>query len=114
MSNNGNAVVAEQENNESYYDGGLLQLVGLTILGFFVSLLTLGICLPWAYCMIYRMEASHTVIQGRRLVFNGTAVSLFKHWIIWFLLSIITLGIYGLWLGIKLKQWRIKNTTFAE
>jgi len=113
MSGNEN-VVAEQENNESYYDGKLYQLVGWTILGFIVSLFTLGICLPWAYCMIYRMEASHTVIQGRRLVFKGTAVSLFKNWIIWLLLSIITLGIYGLCVGIKLKQWKIKNTMFAE
>jgi len=114
MSSNENTVAAEQENKESYYDGKLYQLVGWTILGFFVTLFTLGICLPWAYCMIYRMEASHTVIGGRRLVFNGTAVSLFGNWIKWLLLSIITLGIYSLWVVIKLKQWKVKNTTFAE
>jgi len=114
MSNNENAVVAKQENNESYYDGGLLQLIGWSFLGFLVTVFTLGICLPWAFCMIYRMEASHTVIQGRRLVFKGTAVGLFGHWIKWLLLTIITLGIYALWVGIKLKQWKIKNTTFAD
>ena len=29
------------------------------------------------------------------------------------LLSAITCGIYGLWLGIKMKQWVVKHTHFA-
>ena len=98
---------------ESYFDGGLLQQIGWSILGALITFFTIGICLPWAYCMLYRWEANHTVIQGRRLVFTGSAVSLFGQWIKWLLLSIITLGIYGFWVGIKLKQWRVKNTRFA-
>lgn len=65
------------KNQESYFDGGLLQLIGYNILGILVTIFTLGICLPWAYCMIYRWEAKHTVINGRRLEFDGTAVQLF-------------------------------------
>ena len=42
------------KNQESYFDGGLLQLIGYNILGILVTICTLGICLPWAYCMIYR------------------------------------------------------------
>lgn len=99
---------------ESYFDGGLLQLIGYRILGVIVTALTLGICLPWAYCMIYNWEAKHTVINGRRLEFDGTAVQLFGNWIKWLLLTIITLGIYGFWLDIKLKQWRTKHTHFAN
>ncbi len=34
---------------ESYFDGGLLQLIGYRFLGMLVTVLTLGICLPWAY-----------------------------------------------------------------
>lgn len=99
---------------ESYFDGGLLQLIGWTILGALVTILTLGICFPWAYCMIYRWEAKHTVINGHRLRFNGTALQLFGNWIKWFLLTIITLGIYGLWVGIKLKKWITKHTEFEN
>ena len=99
--------------NDSYFDGGLLQLIGWRILGGLVTILTAGICLPWAYCMVYRWEASHTVINGQRLRFDGSAVSLFGQWIKWLLLTIITLGIYGFWLEIKLKQWRTKHTHFA-
>jgi uncharacterized membrane protein YjgN (DUF898 family) len=33
---------------------------------------------------------------------------------LWMFLSIITLGIYILWLNIALKKWIVKNTTFEE
>ena len=95
---------------ESYFDGGLLQLIGYRFLGMLVTVLTLGICLPWAYTMVYGWEAKHTVINGERLTFDGTAVGLFGNWIKWLLLTVITLGIYGLWVGIKLKKWRISHT----
>ena len=98
---------------DSYFDGGLLQLIGWSILGGLITLLTLGICFPWAFCMIYSWEASHTVIDGRRLSFDGTAVQLFGSWIKWLLLSIITLGIYTFWLGIALNKWKVKHTHAA-
>ncbi|AIM64089.2 hypothetical protein WS105_0499 [Weissella ceti] len=46
--------------------------------------------------------------------FNGSAVGLFGHWIKWLLLMIITLGIYGFWVGIKLEDWKAKHTTFLN
>ena len=98
---------------ESFFDGGLLQLIGWQILGSLVTFLTLGICFPWAYCMVYRWEAKHTVINGRRLQFDGTATQLLGKWILWLILTFITFGIYGFWLNIKLKQWKVKHTHFA-
>lgn len=100
-------------NNESYFDGGLLQLIGWKILGFLITSLTLGICFPWAYCMVYGWEAKHTVINGKRLQFDGTAIQLFGNWIKWLFLCIITLGIYGFWLNISLKKWKVKHTHFV-
>ena len=38
---------------KSYFDGGLLSLIGWHILGFIITVITLGICYPWACCMIY-------------------------------------------------------------
>lgn len=100
-------------NNESYFDGELLQLIGWKILGFLITSLTLGICFPWAYCMVYGWEAKHTVINGKRLQFDGTAIQLFGNWIKWLFLCIITLGIYGFWLNISLKKWKVKHTHFV-
>ena len=99
---------------KSYFDGGLFQLIGWKILGTLITALTLGICYPWAVCMIYRWEAKHTVIEGKRLKFTGSAIGLFGNWIKWILLTIITLGIYGFWVGIKLKKWKTKNLQFVN
>ncbi len=98
--------------SNSYFDGGLLQLIGYRILGFLVTFLTFGICAPWAICLVYNWETKHTVINGQRLYFNGTAVGLFGNWIKWLLLTIVTLGIYSFWLSIALKKWKTKHTHF--
>ena len=52
--------------------------------------------------------------EGRRLKFNGSAIGLFDNWIKWLLLIVVTLGIYGFWVHIKLEQWKVKNTTFLN
>lgn len=101
------------ENNESYFDGGLFQKLGWQILGALITIITIGICLPWAVCMIQKWEAKHTVIEGRRLAFDGKAIQLFGNWIKWLLLTIITIGIYGFWVTIKMKKWVVKHTHFA-
>ena len=66
------------------------------------------------FTAIYRWETEHTVINGRRLKFEGTGGSLFGQWIKWMLLSIITCGIYSFWVQIKLKKWQVKHTHFAN
>lgn len=101
------------EKTESYFDGGLLQLIGWRILGGLITAVTAGICYPWAVCMVYRWEIEHTVINGKKLQFDGTAVQLFGNWIKWLLLTIITAGIYGLWVSIKVKKWKVKHTHFV-
>ena len=100
------------ESLTSDFDGGLLQITGYELLGAIITMVTQGICLPWACTMIYNWEIKHTIIDGRRCRFDGTAMGLFGNWIKWFLLTIITLGIYGFWLGIKLKQWQVQHTSF--
>lgn len=101
-------------NSDSFFDGGLLQLIGWKLLGFLVTVCTLGICYPWAVCMVYSWEVKHTVINGKRLKFNGSAISLFANWIKWLLLCIITLGIYSFWISISIKKWKTKHTCFEN
>lgn len=105
------------ENNKnteiSYFDGGLMQLIGWSLLGGLVTIVTLGFCYPWAVCMIFGWKINHTVIEGKRLHFNGTALSLLGNWIKWLFFCYITLGIYSFWVGITLEKWKVKNTSFA-
>ena len=80
---------------ESKFTGGLLGLIGIGILQFFLILFTLGIGAPWAVCLGQRWTAKHTIIDGHQLVFDGTGGQL---------------GIYGFWLNIKMQQWITKHT----
>lgn len=99
---------------ESKFDGGLLQQIGYSILAALITVCTFGICLPWAVCIQQNWETKHTIIDGKRLCFDGNGGQLFGNYIKWLLLTVITLGIYSFWLGIKMKQWVVKHTHFAS
>lgn len=102
----------KNEFNESFFDGGLLQLLGWTFIAMLITTFTLGICYPWAICILLKWKTKHTVISGKRLKFIGSAWGLFGNWIKWLLFCVITLGIYSLWLGIEIEKWKVKNTVF--
>jgi uncharacterized membrane protein YjgN (DUF898 family) len=76
--------------------------------------LTLGICFPFAYVLRERWRAKHSYIDGRQLVFTGTGLGLFAMWLKWFVLIIITIGIYAFWVGPRLYRWRWENTAWAD
>ncbi len=98
----------------SYFDGTTLQLIGWTLLGFLLSLVTLGIGFPWVQCMIYRWEAKHTVVQGKRLRFTGTGLQLLGKLLLWGLLSVVTLGIFALFIPVKQRKWHTSHLVFAD
>ena len=98
----------------SFFDGGLLSYIGWNILGLILTTFSFGICYPWALCLVYGWKINHTVIDGHRMRFSGSALSLFGNWLKWFLLSIITLGIYFFCVNIKLEDWKAKNTNFIN
>ena len=95
---------------ESKFTGGLLGMIGIGILQGLIIGLTFGLGAPWAICLRERWYVKHTVIDGHRLTFDGTGAQLFGNYIKWFLLTLITLGIYSFWLTIKMQQWVTKHT----
>ena len=101
------------EDNRSEFTGGLLGLICINILQGLLITITLGFGAPWAICMKERWIAKNTYIEGRQLAFDGTGAQLFGSYIKWFLLTLITFGIYGFWLEIKMKHWLVKHTHFA-
>ena len=99
---------------ESKFSGGLLGMIGIGILQSIIVIFTLGIGVPWAVCLKEAWYAKHTTIDGKQLTFDGTGGQLFGNYIKWFLLCVITIGIYGFWLSIKMKQWVVKHTHIVE
>ncbi len=95
---------------ESKFTGGLLGLIGINILNGLITLITFGIGAPWGICLKEKWYVEHTIIDGKKLYFDGTGGQLFGNYIKWFLLTIITLGIYGFWLNINMKKWVTKHT----
>lgn len=93
----------------SFFDGGLLGLVGVNIVVFFVSLLTIGLAWPALQCFKLRWVYRHTVVGGYRLRFTGTGMQLFGKYILWVLLTIITVTIYAWWLPIKYRKWEVSH-----
>lgn len=95
------------------FDGGAGTYLGTSILAFLVTIFTLGLAYPYALVLMERWKAKHTFIEGRQLVFKGTGIGLFGHWIKWFFLCVITLGIYLFWVQPRVTRWVVENTDFA-
>jgi len=65
--------------------------------------------LAWAVIRFMKWETKHTIISGNRVKFNGNAFQLLGNCFKWMFLTIITVGIYALWLPIKVRQWKVKH-----
>lgn len=96
------------------FDGNAGDYLGVAILAFFVTIITLGIAYPFALVLLERWKADHSMIDGQRLQFTGKAVELFGNWILWSLLTVITFGIYSLWVVPKLQAWKWEHTSFVN
>ena len=85
-------------------DGGTMQLVAIAV----TAVLAL-IGLAWAEIRFIKWDTKHTIISGNSIKFNGNAFQLLGNCIKWTFLTIITVGIYSLWLPIKVRQWKVKH-----
>ena len=104
----------DESNNVSSFQGNVVNWVGTAILAGLLTAVTLGFGAPWAICMYLRWFFDNSVIQGRKIKFNGTGGSLFGNWIKWFLLCLITFGIYGFWVVPAICKWVNQNLTFQD
>ena len=106
-------VNAMQSNSGRFkFDGGAATYVGTALLGVLITVLTLGICYPFAVVLMQRWRAKHSFIDGKRLIFTGSAWGLFGRWLLWLLLIIVTLGIYSFWVGPRVQRWKWEHTDF--
>ncbi len=96
------------------FDGGAATYVGTGLLAFVITVVTLGFCYPFALVLKERWRAKHSLINGQRLIFTGSATGLFGLWIKWLLLIFVTVGIYSLWVGPRIARWKWQHTGFEN
>ncbi len=99
-----------REQNNSRFEASTSDCFIMSLLYRTISVFTLGFGFYWAYCYYQKWLAEHTVIDGHRLGFDGTALPLFGSWVVWTLLSMLTLGIYFFRMPVELLDWVASHT----
>ena len=111
------AVIKNTTNSQkvdSYYDGTAMGLFKAMLGPTLLSLITLGICVPFLLEATMRYQYNHTIISGRRLNYTGTGKTFFGKYIKWCLLSILTLGIYSITIPKKLMDYQAAHLFFED
>lgn len=95
---------------DSYFDGGVLGIIGVNLFSKILTFISFGLLYPFVVCYRQRWFAKHTIINRKKIIFTGKSLSLIGNYLLWWFLCIITFGIFGLWLPIKIENWKAKNT----
>ena len=95
-------------------DSQFVERFAFTILSKIVNLLTLYILKPYIMVTETKFLASRTVLDGRRLVFDGSGTILFADYIKWYFLTIVTLGVYAFFVRNRLLQYKVKHMHLQE
>ncbi len=99
--------------NNSYFDGGVGSYIGFSFLTMLVRVIPL-VGFAWADIIWLRWETNHSVIDSRRLNFNGSVGGLFGKYLLWGLLTVVTFGIFGLFLPVKQMRWVAERTVIDK
>lgn len=114
-SNDYNSTIVKNKNlYNSYFDVALKDNIKLRIKCTLLCWVTLGLAYPWTMCMKYRSKYNHRVICGKRLKFIGEPKELIKHWFWWWLLCIVTLGIFTFFTKLRMERWAVANVIFDK
>ena len=96
--------------------GGELFVVNLV--GMLLTMITFGIYFPWFQVNLVKFNTHNTRInvKGRTIVpkFSGTGGELFVEFLVGYLLTLVTLGIYSPWWAVKLMKFNINNLSFED
>ena len=104
----------EESRLQSKFEGGVLPIFLFCLWAPLLLAITLSLAFPFVLCTVIRWVCNNAIIGGKCYRFKGTAGGLFGRWIIWFLLSIITLGIYSFWSIRNQIRWVIENIEIVD
>jgi uncharacterized membrane protein YjgN (DUF898 family) len=69
---------------------------------------------PLGMTMLAKRKASKTVLNGKRLAYDGTFMDLLIKQVIWCVLSCVTCGIYAFWLPVNHLKYFASHTHFED
>lgn len=97
------------ESAESSYDGKVGAMFGFKILGFLAGVFTFGLAKTFVICKREKYFATHTLINGAPIYFDGTGFGLLKKQALWGALTVATFGVFALWKDQQRRQWICSN-----
>ncbi len=107
--------IPEINTPKSKFKGGAFANFFINLLVVFVSGITLSLALPGMLCWKQRWMSRNTYYDGRSLNFNGKGIQLFGRYLLWLLLSVVTLGIFAIFvLPVSVQKWKTKHTHFSD
>ena len=100
---------------ELSFEGTGGELFGQLFVGVVLTVITFGIYSPWMLCDLHRFFYDNTHIyvgddEALSIAFVGTGGELFVMFLIGYVLSILTLGIYSFWFHVNLLKFFQGNT----
>lgn len=98
---------------KSSFCGVTIDYVRVLILQTLLLVFTLGLAMPWVICLWGKWYFDDMIIDGKQVVFDGRGKKLFWRYIGWILLTIITLGVWGFWMAVKILKWEVEHLYFA-
>lgn len=98
--------------NRGGYDGNPFIAFALSFLFGMLSLLSVGLLYPVGFIHLAKYQAKHDRIEGKKLIFDGTLREFYPIWLLWYFLTIISFGIFFLFIPKRLLRYQWAHTHF--
>lgn len=126
---------------KSKFTGGMFGFMGIYIVAMLLTVCTLGIGAPWAACMLSKWITANTIIDGKRLQFDGKgggclglillcslpllAIGALVYYtmnyvqdpsmaVLLTVVSGVMSSLYVFWFAIRMQKWTVKHTHFEK
>jgi uncharacterized membrane protein YjgN (DUF898 family) len=93
---------------------GIFTYLKMPIVGLLVLYLAIFAIMPIAIHGSYRYRMSRTSWRGIRFGYRGDRNELVKNFFTWLFFTIITLGIYGSWFAVNLRNYVMSKIRFGD
>jgi uncharacterized membrane protein YjgN (DUF898 family) len=105
------------EQTKLKFTGSGFDILGRMILDFILTMVTLGLWIPWSVNGHIKYICSHIegtfTSSGKQLSveYSGSGVDILGRFIVWYILTLVTLGLYGPWMVNGFYKYAVEHST---